>query len=252
MFNGGVVTRWVLGKHRWVLHVLFWAGWATMLAVFFFEVALGNIQGWVEFGIYLAMHIGVFYLTAYRIAPAIFKHRRKIWWRLLVYPASTLVGLALLLTLISAVLGGLRINWSPGAVVLVLILNFWPVVLPFVPSVVTGILFYGIRWGVMQFVALREVQEFSDSLMRSLASSRQSELFMRILPHLLLNLMPMLQRIVVINYERFSEAFDKASDLLKFFAGLPPGKRIPAWEELRQVHKLIGIKEIAIGNKINI
>src|SRR5690606_38178232 len=137
-------------------------------------------------------------------------------------------------------------------VIRVLVVNFWPVVLPFVPSVVVGLLFYGIRWGMMQHAALRRVQEFSDRISRSLAASRQSELFMRILPHLLFNLLPLLHRIVVRNYSRFGEAFDQVSELLKYFARLPPGTRIPAWEELRQVHKLIKLREMAVGRKINI
>ena len=104
----------------------------------------------------------------------------------------------------------------------------------------------------MQSVALLKVRKFSDGLSQSLAASRQSALFVRVLPHLLFNLLPVLHRIVIVNYDRFGEAFDQTSDMLKFFARLPAGGRIPAWEELRQVHKLIGLRELATGRKINI
>ena len=224
-----------------------------MLAIFFFDVANGKIKGGVEFAIYMVLHMALFYVTAYRIAPAIFKRHSDAWWRLLLYPALTIVAIALLLTAVSVLLGGLRIYRGGEITVLrVLVSNFWSVALPFVPSLVTGLLFYGIRWGAVQFIAARRVQGFSDSLSRSLASSRQSELFMRVLPHLLLNLIPILRRIVVVNYERFSEALDEASELLKSFARLPPGKRIPAWEELRQTNRLVSLKEMATGHKIHI
>lgn len=252
MHRGVTAAPWVLGGRRWVLHGVFWLGWATVLAIFFFDVALGHIQGWGEFSIYMTMHIGTFYIVAYGVGPAIFKHRNRMWWRLLLYPVALLVGVAALLIALSVLLGGLTINGSPGRLFRIMVSNFWPVVLPFVPSVVTGLLCYGLRWGVMQQVALRHVQQYSDGLSRSLASSRQSELFTRILPHLLFNLLPILHRIVVLNYKRFDAAFDRIADLLKFFARLPPGVRIAAWEELRQVHALISLKELAIGRKIHV
>ena len=246
MYNGNLVVPWILGRNRWVMHVLFWLGWAAVLAVFFFDVVQGQVQDRTEFAIYLALHVGTFYLTCYLMAPAVFKVRRHVWWRL------PLFGLTLLLIAISIGLGGLTLGWPLTDVRHLTIVNFWPVVLPFVPGVVLGFGFYGLRWGVLQYIALHEVREFSDGLAQSLVESRLSDLFKQMLPHLLLNLMPVLRRIVRVNYSRVGEAFDIAAELLKFFARLPPGSRITATDELHQVRELISLKEMALKKDIHI
>src|SRR5690606_10516817 len=165
MYNGNLVVPWIMGRNRWVMHLLFWLGWAAVLAVFFFHVVQGQVQDRTEFAIYLALHV---------------------------------------------------------------------------------------RWGVLQYIALHEVREFSYGLSQSLVESRQSDLFKRMLPHLLLNLMPTLHHIVRVNYSRVEEAFDSATELLKFFARLPSGRCIPAADELRQVRELISLKEIALKQDIHI
>src|SRR5690606_117035 len=252
MYNRNLIVPWIMGRNRWVMHLLFWLGWAAVLAVFFFHVVQGQVQDRTEFAIYLALHVGTFYLTCYLMAPAVFRARRHVWWRLPLYPAGMLLGLTLLLIAISIGLGGLTLKLPLTDVRHLVIVNFWPVVLPFVPGVVLGFAFYGLRWGVLQCIALHEVREFSYGLSQSLVEPRQSDLFKTMLPHLLLNLMPTLHHIVRVNYSRVEEAFDSATELLKFFARLPSGRCIPAADELRQVRELISLKEIALKQDIHI
>lgn len=242
----------MLGKHRWLLHVAFWVGWVMVSDTFFSEFAVGSVRGWVEFAVNILLHVGMFYLMAYGIAPAIFRDREKIWWRLLLYPVLAVLGLMGVVVAIGLWAGGLKFNFGWRLPFRFYIANIKAILMPFFPDMAMGLLFYGVRWGVVQFIALREVKMFSNGLFHSLTVTRQSELMMRVLPHLLLNVLPNLERIIVVDYARFPKAFDKAYGIFRFFAGLPPGVRVPAWEEVQQVYQLIKIKAMALGREIPI
>ncbi len=242
----------MLGKHRWILHVAFWMGWVLVSDTFFHEFAVGSVRGWVEFVVNILLHIGMFYLIAYGIAPAIFRDRANSWWRLLLYPCLTVLGLMAVVVAIGLWAGGLEFNFGWGLPFRFYIANIKAILMPFFPDMAMGLLFYGVRWGAVQFIALREVKTFSTDLLQSLTVTRQSELMMRVLPHLLLNLLPILERIVSVDYQRFSQAFDKAYGIFRYFAGLPPGARVPSWDEIRQAYELITIKAMALGHEVHI
>lgn len=235
----------------WYKQLLAW----LFLIVFYFkfkEIILGSaFVGNADFALYFIFTIGIFYLNLLWLLPNYVGFGPRFYYKLILFLGLEFLVLMFLIIVISIPLGGIEIRLK-GYPLGLWISNFFQIGFLFFHGFLWSGLGYGLLWGFYENRKNRQKMRVVARLKRQAQINKQNWLKASLNPHMLYNILPMLEYTVEFMPEKAKEALKILNRMMVYYLRNAHEGLIPILDELNQVKNLIALNHIRFLQKANL
>lgn len=226
--------------------------WLFLIAFYFKfkELILGSsFVGNGDFALYVVFTIAFFYLNLLWLLPRYVGFGPKFYYKLILFLGLEFMALMLLVILISIPLGGIEIRLKTSSQLWLWISNFFHI---------SFLFFQGFLWSGVGYVLLwsfynsRKSTRDMNRLKRVAQINKQNWLKASLNPHMLYNIIPMLEYTVEFMPEKASEALKILNRMMVYYLRNAHEGLIPILDEVQQAKNLIALNHIRSFKKANL
>ena len=229
---------------RYKTHVLFWALWASALAVYLFEVADSGSQSLGNYLFVLLLHIVTFYAAGYWVIRHLKDGVPRLPW-LIVMIFFGMVAIFTVVVLVSIAGNELTVGMAAEKTRTMRLDNYWEVVFILYAGVTFGC-FYG--FGKQLSDRHRDAKQGITKLQARLNDSEVMKLSSMMIPHLTNNLLSSLVYISKHRPIHANAALWLITQIVNRYAELRPDERINVAAELDIAAMFIELLEYELGH----
>lgn len=233
-----------------VNHLAAWLAWGLFYWLYAYFVATRFPFDWVDYFIFLGIHIGSFYFSVYWAFPLANPQWNtfspRTFFRLVLIVVGEIMLIAVMVSVLSVILGGLDVGTEPAAPPEASVGNF-PDVVVFLYSGLIFALFY------LRFAKLEshrdELMEEVEQLRVKLDESETANLEQSLIPHLYSNLLGTLNDAVKRHPEEAPYLVNIFNQIVRFYASLGPGELVLMADEIEICELFMEIVEAKLGKR---
>lgn len=208
--------------------------WLFLIVVYFKfkELILGrSFVGNGDFALYFIFTIGFFYLNLLWLLPRYVGFGPKFYYKLILFLGLEFLVLMFLIILISIPLGGIEIRLE-GYPLWLWISNFFQISFLFFHGFLWSGLAYSLLWGFYEKRKNMQTSWYNWRLKRQAEINKQNWLKASLNPHMLYNILPMLEYTVDFTPEKAKEALKILNKMMVYYLRNADDGLIPILDEL--------------------
>lgn len=225
--------------------------WLFLIAFYFQfnELILGSsFVGPGDFALYFILTIGFFYLNLLWLLPRYVGFGPKYYYKLILFLGFEFLALMFVITLISIPLGGIEIRLK-GHPLWLLVSNFFHISFLFFHGFLLSGVGYVLLWN---FYHRKESTNHIRKLKRIAEINKQNWLKASLNPHMLYNIIPLLEYTVEFMPEKANEALKILNRTMVYYLRNAHDGLIPILDEVQQAKNLIALNNIRFDQKANL
>lgn len=231
-------------------HLVAWLAWGLFYWLYAYFVATRFPFDWVDYFVFLGVHIGSFYFSvcyAFPLAnPQWNKFNRRTFFRIALVVVGEIILIAVIVSLLSVILGGLDVGTETVAEPEANVGNF-PDVVVFLYSGLIFALFY------LKFAKLEsqrdELMAEVEQLRVKLGDSEMTNLEQSLIPHLYSNLLGTVNDAVRQQPEDAPYMVNIFNQIVRLYAPLGPGELVSMADEVEVGGLFLELVEAKLGKR---